>query len=98
MNFPTIHTNFWDEVIAIPIVMVLTQVLKIFFKVPKKYVPLIALIIGLIISIFFSHRGDLTAGVFMGYFYGYSAIGSYASLKTTIISYRRPNNSEKPDY
>ncbi|TKC17094.1 hypothetical protein [Robertmurraya kyonggiensis] len=98
MDFPTIHTNFWDAVIAIPIVMVLTQVLKLFLKVPKKYVPLMALIIGLCISIFFAHRGDFVAGVFMGYFYGYSAIGSYASLKTTIRSYRNPHNSEKKDY
>jgi hypothetical protein len=25
MDFPTIHTNFWDAVIAVPVVMVLTS-------------------------------------------------------------------------
>lgn len=88
MDFPTIHTNFWDAVIAVPIVMIITQLIKIFLKVKRKYVPTIALILGLSISIFISHRHDLLAGVFMGWFYGYAAIGSYASLKTTLISFR----------
>ncbi|MDQ0225741.1 hypothetical protein [Metabacillus niabensis] len=88
MDFPTIHTNFWDAVIAVPIVMLITQLIKVFLKVKRKYVPTIALILGLSISIFISHRHDLLAGVFMGWFYGYAAIGSYASLKTTLISFR----------
>ncbi len=88
MDFPTVHTNFWDAVIAVPIVMVLTQLLKIICKISKKYVPTIALILGLIISVFISHRQDLVAGLFMGWFYGYAAIGSYASLKTTILTFR----------
>jgi cell shape-determining protein MreD len=88
MDFPTIHTNFWDAVTAVPIVMLLTQILKVLLKVPKKFVPTIALVLGLCISIFINHRHSLIAGIFMGWFYGYAAIGSYASLKTTIISYR----------
>ncbi|TCJ02606.1 hypothetical protein [Cytobacillus praedii] len=88
MDFPTIHTNFWDAVIAVPCVLVLTQLIKIFLKLPKQFVPTIALIIGLAISIFISHRHNIVAGLFMGWFYGYAAIGSYASLKTTIIYFR----------
>lgn len=88
MEFPTIHTNFWDAVIAVPIVLVATQIIKVFFKLSKKFIPTIALLIGLIISIFISHPHHLFAGVFMGWFYGYAAIGSYASLKTTLKAYR----------
>ncbi|WP_442599889.1 hypothetical protein [Neobacillus sp. D3-1R] len=88
MDFPTIHTNFWDAVVAVPVVLVLTQLLKIFLKIPRVFVPTVALVIGLIISVFISHRHHLITGLFMGWFYGYAAIGSYASLKTTIISYR----------
>jgi cell shape-determining protein MreD len=90
MHFPTIHTNFWDAVIAVPLVLILTQLIKIFLHAPKKFIPTIALALGLIISIFYSHRHNLIAGLFMGWFYGYAAIGSYASLKTTIISFRKP--------
>lgn len=83
-----IHTNFWDAIIAVPIVLVSTQLIKLFLKVPKKFIPTLALTIGLFISVFISHPHSLTAGLFMGWFYGYAAIGSYASLKTTITSFR----------
>lgn len=86
MDFPTIQTNFWDAVAAVPIVMVLTQLIKWLFPIPKKFRPTTALILGLIISVFFSHRHSLTAGLFMGWFYGYSAIGSYASTKTSVLT------------
>ena len=92
MDFPTIQTNFWDAIIAVPLVMVLTQLLKIILKINRKYVSLIALVLGLCISVFISHRHHLIAGIFMGWFYGYAAIGSYASLKTTIKSFRSENN------
>lgn len=87
MNFPTIHTNFWDAVIAVPVVLILTQLIKLKFKPSKALVPTIALIVGLLISVFISHPNHLTAGLFMGWFYGYAAIGSYASLKTSVISF-----------
>jgi MFS superfamily sulfate permease-like transporter len=92
MDFPTIHTNFWDVIIAVPVIMVLTQLIKIFLKIPRIFVPMIALVLGLCFSILISHRQSLAAGIFMGWFYGYGAIGTYASLKTTIQAYR---NSEE---
>ncbi|XBO85252.1 hypothetical protein AAGG52_12920 [Bacillus licheniformis] len=94
MDFPIIHTNFWDAVTAVPIILIVTQIIKVFLKVPKKYVPSIALALGLIISVCISHRNSLVAGVFMGGFYGYAAIGSYASLKTTISSYRNKKHKQ----
>lgn len=94
-HFPIIHTNFWDALIAIPVVMILTQLLKKFFKIKPVWVPTIALILGLLISIFISHRHNFLAGLIMGWFYGYAAIGSFASLKTTIIAYRnKKSNSD----
>ncbi|AGK54233.1 hypothetical protein [Bacillus sp. 1NLA3E] len=89
MGFPVIHTNFWDAVIAVPVIIIVTQIIKILAKVPKIYVPTISVVIGLIISIFISHRGHFTTGIFMGFFYGYAAIGSYSSLKTSIIYFRQ---------
>jgi cell shape-determining protein MreD len=92
VDFPTIHTNFWDAVIAVPVVIVLTQLLKIFLKIPRKFVPTLALVIGLFISVFISHRHSIVAGLFMGWFYGYAAVGSYASIKTSLKSFREKNN------
>ncbi|MDR4886954.1 hypothetical protein RGU12_05210 [Fredinandcohnia sp. QZ13] len=89
MDFPIIHTNFWDAVFAVPFVMIVTQITKKLLKIPKKYVPTLAVVIGLLVSVFYSHRHDLAAGLFMGWFYGSAAIGSYSSLKTTILAYRK---------
>jgi hypothetical protein len=89
MNFPDIHTNFWDAVIAVPLIMIITQLIKVFLHVPKKYVPTIAVVLGFIIAIFFGHRHSLAAGIFMGWFYGYAAIGNYAAMKTFIVTFRK---------
>lgn len=85
-GFPIIHTNFWDAVIAVPIVVIITQVIKIFLPIKRIYIPSIANLIGLFISIFFSHKGNLSAGIFMGFFYGNAAVGVYSSIKTTLTS------------
>ncbi len=88
-NFPIIHTNFWDATIAVPIVLILTQIIKVYIPIPRTLIPTIASIIGLIISIFFAHRGDLGAGIFMGFFYGNAAVGAFSSLKIAYISHKR---------
>jgi hypothetical protein len=88
MEFPVIHTNFWDGVIAVPAVLIMTQLIKVFTKMPKKYVPTLAVVLGLIFSIFISHPKDIVAGIFMGFFYGNAAVGSYASIKTFLLSFR----------
>lgn len=88
-EFPIIHTNFWDAIIAVPIVLIATQIIKTFLPIKSTYVPSIANLIGLFISIFFAHKGNLSAGIFMGVFYGNAAVGAYSSIKTTITSYKK---------
>jgi hypothetical protein len=68
MDFPTIHTNFWDAATAIPIIIVLTQLIKITIKPRPFWVPTIATIIELLLSVFVSHKGHLATGIFMGFF------------------------------
>ncbi|NMD71194.1 hypothetical protein HHO41_12880 [Bacillus sp. DNRA2] len=86
--FPIIHTNFWDALIAVPTVIILTQIFKKIFPIPKPLIPTLANVIGFIISIFFAHRHNLWAGILMGAFYGNAAVGIYAALKTQIKAYR----------
>ena len=95
-NFPTIHTNFWDAVIAVPLVLIITQIIKVILPFPRSFIPSIASIIGLIISIFFAHRGNLSAGIFMGFFYGNAAVGAFSSMKIALIAYknRRPRKRQ----
>ena len=94
MEFPIIHTNFWDGIIAIPLIVILTQLFKV-FPIPRQYFPTIASILGFSISIFYSRRHSLPAGIFMGGFYSAAAIGTYSSLKTSWIAFkkRRRKNS-----
>jgi len=85
--FPVIHTNFWDAVIAVPTVVIITLMIKAFFHVSDLFISTISNILGLIISIFFAHKGNISAGIFMGFFYGNAAIGVYYSMKVTLQSY-----------
>ena len=87
-EFPIIHTNVWDSLWAVPVVLIITEIMKILLPIRPQYVSTIATIIGLLISIFISHRHNLPAGIFMGFFYSGAAIGSYSSLKTSIRAYR----------
>lgn len=85
-EFPIIYTNFWDAVLAVPTVVIVTQFIKMSLPIKHIYIPSIANLVGLFISIFFAHRGNLSAGIFMGFFYGNAAVGVYSSIKTTLKS------------
>lgn len=88
-SFPIIHTNLWDAVIAVPSVVIITQIIKVTLPIPRSLIPTVASVVGLLISVFFSHRGDLSAGIFMGFFYGNAAVGVFSSIKIAWISYKR---------
>ena len=87
-EFPVIHTNIWDAFWAIPVIVVVIILMKVFFKLPSSWLSTVAVVIGLVISIFISHPGNLSAGIFMGFFYGGAAIGAIYSMKTSFRAYR----------
>ena len=87
-EFPLIHTNVWDSIWAVPVIIIVTEIVKKVLPIKPQYVSAVATTIGLFISIFISHPHDLSAGIFMGFFYSAAAIGSYASLKTSFNAYR----------
>ncbi|SPU22390.1 Uncharacterised protein [Niallia circulans] len=95
MDFPIIHTNIWDGVIAIPAIVLFIQLIKLMTPIKHRYLPTLATIAGLLLSIFVSHRHSLSAGLFMGFLYGNGAVGLYASLKTAWLAFRKDNN--RPD-
>ena len=87
-EFPVIHTNIWDAVWAIPVIVVVIILIKALFKVPSSWLSTVAVAIGLIISIFISHWGNLSAGIFMGFFYGAAAVGAIYSMKNSFKAFR----------
>ncbi|TDQ42682.1 hypothetical protein [Aureibacillus halotolerans] len=96
MELPFIQTNIWDALIAVPLVLVVTQLLKVVIFIPRVFVPTIATVLGVLVSLIYSHPHDVAAGLFMGFFYGNAAVGVYASLKTSWRVFRQeePMRSE----
>ena len=88
-EFPVIHTNIWDAIWAIPVIIVVVLMIERFFKVPVAWLSTVATVVGLLLSIFISHRGNLSAGIFMGFFYGGAAFGFMYSVRNSYIAYRR---------
>lgn len=87
-GFPIIHTNIWDAVWAIPLILLVVILFRLLFKAPENWFSTIATVTGLLLSIFISHPGNLTAGIFMGFFYGGAATGTIYSVKVWFNSYR----------
>ncbi|KXH83780.1 hypothetical protein [Sporosarcina sp. HYO08] len=87
-KFPVIHTNIWDAIWAIPVILLVLVVLKIFFKLSTAWLSTVATITGLVISIFISHPGNLVAGIFMGFFYSGAAMGTIYSFRNSFLAYR----------
>ncbi|MFG6494838.1 hypothetical protein P8610_05730 [Fictibacillus sp. UD] len=88
MEFPFIHTNFWDALIAVPAIIVMIEILKVFFPSLSAWIPTIASLLGLIISVFIAHPHSLWTGIVMGIGYGVAAVGSYAGFATVFHHYR----------
>jgi cell shape-determining protein MreD len=88
LEFPFIHTNFWDALIAVPAIIVLIEILKIFLPPISSLIPAIANLIGLVISIFIAHPHSLWTGIVMGIVYGIAAVGAYTSFDKLVSSYR----------
>jgi hypothetical protein len=87
-QFPVIHTNIWDAFWAIPVIVIVVIAIKAFFKLSTAWLSTVATVLGLFISIFISHPGNLAAGIFMGFFYGGAALGSIYSLRNSFVAYR----------
>ncbi|WOV87741.1 hypothetical protein QWT69_01065 [Sporosarcina oncorhynchi] len=87
-EFPIIHTNIWDAVWAIPVLLVIVLVAHWVFKVPESWLSTVATVFALVLSIFISHRGNLSAGIFMGFFYSGATIGTVYSLKQSYLALR----------
>ena len=86
-EFPNIHTNIWDALWASPAILLGILLLRVLLKLPEWF-STAATIIGLILSIFISHPGNVPAGIFMGIFYGGAASGTIYSMKVWYTSYR----------
>jgi energy-coupling factor transporter transmembrane protein EcfT len=87
-EFPLIHTNVWDAFWAIPVILFFLLIAKFLMKVPTSWLSTVATVVALFISIFISHPGNLSAGIFMGFFYSGAALGFIYSTEKSIEAFR----------
>ena len=85
---PVIHTNMWDALWAVPVVLLIVMAAKWLFGVRSSWLSTVSTVAALLLSIFVSHRGDLSAGIFMGFFYSGAAMGVLYSIKQSLLAYR----------
>lgn len=88
-EFPIIHTNIWDAVWAVPVVLLIVLMAHWLLKVPESWISTVSTVFALLLSIFITHRGDLAAGIFMGLFYSGAAMGTVYSLKQSYLAFRK---------
>ncbi len=87
-EFPIIHTNIWDAIWAIPVILLVLVIVKLFIRVPSSWLSTLATVTALILSVFISHRGNLSAGIFMGFFYSGAAMGLLYSWQKSFEAFR----------
>lgn len=87
-EYPIIHTNMWDAIWAVPVVLLVVLMAKWLFGVKSSWLSTISTVAALLLSIFISHRDNLAAGIFMGFFYSGAAIGVLYSIKQSYLAYR----------
>jgi hypothetical protein len=86
MNFTDIDlsTVSASAVAIIPIIIALVQVVKMANWVNDKFAPIIAIVIGVIITMLADHNtADWSNSLLSGVVYGLSASGLYSGVKST---------------
>lgn len=72
----------FKETIIIPIIISIVELIK-GLGLPKKFSALSAVVIGVLIGVFYVVPGDLKHGLFKGIVYGLMAVGFYSGAKNT---------------
>ena len=70
--------------IAIGLVTAIVQAIKVAFKIPRRFVFLLSLVVAIIYAIIFREQNDLITAIFIGLLIGSSASGLYAGTKASI--------------
>lgn len=72
------------DIMLVPIVLGVVEVLKN-VGLPKRFCPLVALILGVLIGVFYLGEIDIKQGILKGVYLGLSAVGMYSGTKNLIM-------------
>ena len=73
----------FSEAIIIPVIIAIIEILK-GLGLPKKFAPLVSLVLGMLSGIFYLDHPELKVRIFQGLIYGLSAAGLYSGAKNTL--------------
>lgn len=74
-------------VVAVPIIVALCQAVKLTGFISNKFMPLVSIGIGIIITIISDHElGNMSGALMTGVMYGLMASGLYSGLKSSMES------------
>ena len=78
---------------TVPIVVALTQIVKMTGFVKDKYMPFIAILMGIIVSFLFAHESrDMSANILAGILFGLAGSGLYSGLKASAQAFQIEQN------
>jgi hypothetical protein len=79
----------------VPIVVALTQVIKMIDWVNPKYMPFVAILNGIVVSFLMSHDYmNISANILAGVLFGLAGSGLYAGLKASAVAFRKEKIDE----
>lgn len=69
---------------TVPIIVALTQVVKMTGIIPDKYAPFVSIALGILISFLLAHdTHDMSANILAGILFGLAASGLYSGMQAT---------------
>lgn len=91
IDFTIIQTG---ALVAVPVIVALTQAVKMTNFISHKFMPLVSIGIGIIIGMVANHDlNDFSTSIMSGVMYGLMASGLYSGVKTTLKE--QPAESDK---
>lgn len=71
------------DVVLIPLIVGLVELVK-GLGLPKRFLPVISLLLGIAAGVFYLYPDDIKGGILVGIMLGLSASGLYSGTKNTI--------------
>ncbi|MGE5630070.1 MAG: hypothetical protein ACM3TR_03110 [Caulobacteraceae bacterium] len=81
----------YNETIVVPVILAIVELAK-GLGFPKKFSAIAAVVLGILIGIFFIDPNDIRSGIFKGIVYGLTASGLYSGTKNTMQQLRSKND------
>lgn len=79
------------QIYDIAIIPLIVGIVSLFTTIglPKKFAPIVAVVLGILIGVFYIAPGDVLKGILVGIAVGLSSVGLYSGTKNTVQAVRK---------